>query len=148
MKIKTDADSNGVAVCNTWDGTNLGTEDINVRVFVSFKANQELWAKTVSPNAAVQKDAKDVFYIEDGTKQYQLNPGSLDANRRRIRHEQNRKMHVHVHRQGRNGHIHARHRRRTHRLGQRLVKPQAETYSGNKGQRIPGRRHVYSDLRR
>jgi hypothetical protein len=77
MKIKTDADSNGVAVCNTWDGTNLGTEDINVRVFVSFKANQELWAKTVSPNAAVQKDAKDVFYIEDGTKQYQLIPVHL-----------------------------------------------------------------------
>jgi hypothetical protein len=77
MKIKTAADSNGVAVCNTWDGTNLGTEDINVRVFVSFKANQELWAKTVSPNAAVQKDAKDVFYIEDGTKQYQLIPVHL-----------------------------------------------------------------------
>jgi hypothetical protein len=65
MKIKTAADGNGVAVCNTWDGTTAGSEDIAVRMATTKgKVGQELWATRVDPNAGVELDDEDVLYIE------------------------------------------------------------------------------------
>lgn len=43
FKIKTDA-SGGIAVCNTWDGTTAGSDDINVKVVTKLKAGETLFA--------------------------------------------------------------------------------------------------------
>jgi hypothetical protein len=64
MKIKTAADANGVAICNTWDGTNLGSTDIPVRTVRTTAANDELWAERTSPNAGVTYSGSDVVWLE------------------------------------------------------------------------------------
>lgn len=43
FKIKTDA-SSGIAVCNTWNGTTTGSEDVNVKIVTKLKAGETLFA--------------------------------------------------------------------------------------------------------
>lgn len=65
LKIKTAADANGVAVCNSWDGTTQGTTDIPVRMSVGKgKVSEELWAQACSPNAGVTFSGANVVWIE------------------------------------------------------------------------------------
>lgn len=65
MKIKTAADSSGVAICNFWDGSNAGATDIPVRMSSGKgKVGEQLWATQCWPNAAVTYSSKAVFWIE------------------------------------------------------------------------------------
>lgn len=65
MKVRLAADSNGVAICNRWDGTTLGTLDIPVRMSLGKgKVGEELWATKATPNAGVEYDSADVTWLE------------------------------------------------------------------------------------
>lgn len=65
MKLKAAADpSGGAALCNTWDGTTLGTEDIPVKVCSHRAIGEIIYASQVSGGTGATYTGNDVTWAE------------------------------------------------------------------------------------
>jgi hypothetical protein len=64
LKVTTGADTNNVAVCRDWDGTNTGAEDINVLVSAGLAAGQTLYASRVSPTTGATISGNPVDWVQ------------------------------------------------------------------------------------